>query len=73
MNTHHHGEMIREYLKATATSACGLRFREEEELLDTGGGLKKAAWFLLESGGASDEPFLVHNVDVISTIDLDVR
>ena len=38
----------------------------EEELLDTGGGLKKAAWFFLED----DEPFLVHNVDVVSTIDL---
>jgi len=34
-------------------------------LLDTGGGLKKAAWFF------SDEPFILHNVDVISTIDLE--
>jgi len=37
----------------------------EEILLDTGGGLKHAAHFFL----GSDEPFLVHNVDVISTID----
>jgi len=41
----------------------------EEVLLDTGGGLKKAAWFFLEDGNA-EEPFLLHNVDVISTIDL---
>ena len=34
-------------------------------LLDTGGGLKKAGWFFK---GA--EPFVLHNVDVISTIDL---
>src|SRR5262249_30754452 len=38
-------------------------------LLDTGGGLKKASRFFLE--GNSDEPFIVHNVDVVSTIDLD--
>jgi hypothetical protein len=42
----------------------------EEVLLDTGGGLKKAAWFFLEDGGSKNQPFLVHNVDVLSTIDL---
>ncbi|HET9942564.1 MAG TPA: sugar phosphate nucleotidyltransferase, partial [Terriglobia bacterium] len=36
-------------------------------LLDTGGGLKKAGWFFSESS----EPFLLHNVDVISNIDLE--
>jgi len=39
-------------------------------LLDTGGGLKKAAWFFLEDSSHWDEPFILHNVDVISTIDL---
>ena len=43
----------------------------EEILLDTGGGLKKAAWFFLEDSNRLEEPFIVHNVDVISTIDLD--
>ena len=38
---------------------------ERNELLETGGGLKKAAWFF-EDG----EPFLVHNVDVIHDLDL---
>jgi NDP-sugar pyrophosphorylase family protein len=33
--------------------------------------LKKAAWFFLEDSGSADEPFLLHNVDVISTIDLE--
>ena len=42
----------------------------EEILLDTGGGLKKAAHFFLEDSGGLDEPFILHNVDVISTIDL---
>ncbi len=41
----------------------------ERVLLDTGGGLKNAAWFFLDSGSV-DEPFILHNVDVISTIDL---
>jgi NDP-sugar pyrophosphorylase family protein len=40
----------------------------EDELLDTGGGLKKAGWFFLED--CRDEPFLLHNVDVLSNIDL---
>jgi NDP-sugar pyrophosphorylase family protein len=35
-------------------------------LLDTGGGLKKAGWFF----SGDSEPFILHNVDVISTIDL---
>jgi NDP-sugar pyrophosphorylase family protein len=35
-------------------------------LLDTGGGLKKAAWFFR----GDTEPFVLHNVDVISSIDL---
>jgi NDP-sugar pyrophosphorylase family protein len=43
-------------------------------LLDTGGGLKNAAWFFLEDADGrlcgKDEPFILHNVDVVSTIDL---
>jgi NDP-sugar pyrophosphorylase family protein len=39
-------------------------------LLDTGGGLKKAAHFFLEDSSGRDTPFILHNVDVISIIDL---
>jgi hypothetical protein len=46
----------------------------EEALLDTGGGLKKAAHFFVadsaKDSGHSAEPFILHNVDVLSTIDL---
>jgi NDP-sugar pyrophosphorylase family protein len=43
----------------------------EEQLLDTGGGLKKAAQFFLRDGAPQDgEPFVLHNVDVLSSIDL---
>jgi NDP-sugar pyrophosphorylase family protein len=71
VNTHHFGEMISEYLKANGNFCMRIEISHEEELLDTGGGLKKAAWFFLEGGGgAAREPFILHNVDVISTIDL---
>lgn len=68
VNAHHYAEMIVEYLQ---NHDFGMRIEvsREEDLLDTGGGLKKAAWFFLE-GRSSGSPFLVHNVDVISTIDL---
>ena len=45
-----------------------IEISREDVLLDTGGGLKKAAVVFLEVN--SQEPFLLHNVDVISTIDL---
>ena len=66
VNAHHHAEMIAEYLEGR-DFGMRVEISSEEELLDTGGGLKKAAWFFLEG---SDEPFLLHNVDVISAIDL---
>jgi NDP-sugar pyrophosphorylase family protein len=72
VNTHHHAEMIEEYLRANNDFGMRIEISREDALLDTGGGLKKAAWFFLEEGdhGALDEPFFVHNVDVLSKIDL---
>jgi len=69
VNVHHHAEKIINFLKSK--NNFGLRIeisREDNLLLDTGGGLKNAAWFFME--GNSLEPFLLHNVDVLSTIDL---
>jgi NDP-sugar pyrophosphorylase family protein len=68
VNTHHFAEMVEAYFKAHGNFGMRIEISREDTLLDTGGGLKQAAWFFLEGGG--DEPFLVHNVDVISTIDL---
>ncbi len=70
VNVHHFAEMILDYLKANGKFGMRIEISREETLLDTGGGLKKAAWFFLESGTGRDEPFILHNVDVISTIDL---
>ncbi len=68
LNVHHCAEMIAEYLRAHDSFGMSLELsREDARLLETGGGLKKAAHFFLST---ADEPFLLHNVDVISTIDL---
>ena len=70
VNAHHHADMICEYLEANKNFDMRIEVSREEALLDTGGGLKKAAWFFLEGGESAREPFIVHNVDVLSTIDL---
>jgi NDP-sugar pyrophosphorylase family protein len=76
VNVHHHAQMICAYLKDNGNFGMRVEVSREEELLDTGGGLKKAAWFFLEgragepAGSGRDDPFLMHNVDVISAIDL---
>ena len=71
VNTHHYADMIFEYLKANNNFGMRIEVSREETLLDTGGGLKRAADFFLEGGSNSQEPFILHNVDVISTIDLE--
>jgi mannose-1-phosphate guanylyltransferase len=69
INVHHLADMVVEYLKANKNFGMRIEVSCEDVLLDTGGGLKKAAWFFLEKGEGADEPFLLHNVDVISAID----
>ena len=68
VNVHHFADMILAYLRDNDNFGMRIEVSREEELLDTGGGLKKAAPFFLREG--SEEPFILHNVDVISTIDL---
>jgi NDP-sugar pyrophosphorylase family protein len=69
INIHHYADMVVESLKAAKNFGMHIEFSREEILLDTGGGLKQAAWFLGDSSGA-DSPFILHNVDIISAIDL---
>ena len=66
VNVFHHADMLERFLEGRAGD-LGLRMAisREEELLDTGGGIKKAAPWL-----AGAEPFFVHNADVVSGVDL---
>lgn len=70
INAHHFAGMIADYLKSKQNFGMNIEISVEESLLDTGGGLKKAARFFLQGDNNLDEPFLLHNVDVVSTIDL---
>jgi mannose-1-phosphate guanylyltransferase len=70
INTHHFADMVSDYLEINRNFGMRIEVSREDELLDSGGGLKKAAWFFLEDGAHSQEPFILHNVDVISNIDL---
>jgi NDP-sugar pyrophosphorylase family protein len=70
LNVHHFADMVVDYLKSKNNFGLRIEISREEILLDTGGGLKKAAWFFLEDAKNLDEPFLLHNVDIISNIDL---
>jgi NDP-sugar pyrophosphorylase family protein len=71
INIHHFADMVETYLKSKNNFDMRLELsREDDQLLDTGGGLKKAAWFFQHDPAHRDEPFLLHNVDVISNIDL---
>jgi NDP-sugar pyrophosphorylase family protein len=70
INVHHFADMVVAYLKKKNNFGLHIEVSREDQLLDTGGGLKKAAHFFLEDSGASEKPSIVHNVDVLSTIDL---
>ncbi|HEY4780675.1 MAG TPA: sugar phosphate nucleotidyltransferase [Chthoniobacterales bacterium] len=73
INVHHFADMVVDYLKKNDNFGMHIEISREEELLDTGGSLKKAAWFFKGSRGHSgkEAPFILHNVDVLSTIDLE--
>ncbi len=67
INVHHFGEQIIDFLKANNDFGLTIHISDErDQLLDTGGGIKKARCFF----DNSKEPFLVHNVDILSNIDL---
>ncbi|HXZ11692.1 MAG TPA: nucleotidyltransferase family protein [Candidatus Sulfotelmatobacter sp.] len=71
INVHSFADRIVGYLENNRNFGMNIAISREEILLDTGGGLKKAAHFFLGDSGSRIEPFLLHNVDVISTIDLE--
>ncbi len=65
INVHHFSKLVISFLK---NNDFGIKIHisdETEKLLDTGGGLKKAAVFF-----AGNEPILIYNVDIISNLNL---
>jgi len=65
INVHHLADQIISFLKEKKFDARIEISDESKQLLDTGGGLKKASWFFDDG-----KPFLVHNVDIVSNLDL---
>lgn len=66
VNVHHFPEQIKAYLRDNDNFGADIRISDESDrLLDTGGGLKKARPLFDEAS-----PILIHNVDILSNIDL---
>lgn len=66
INVHHFPEQILDVLKVNDNFGMSVSISDEsEELMETGGGLKKAEGFL-----CGTEPFFVRNVDILSDLDL---
>ena len=69
VNTHHLADQVAEFLtryrRRHRLAGLTLAISREEQLLDTGGGVQRAGWFFDDG-----EPFLVHNVDVLSDLHL---
>ena len=66
VNIHHFGEQIIDFLNANQNFGITIHISDERDmLLDTGGGIKKASTFF-----KGNEPFLIHNVDILSDTNL---
>jgi len=65
INIHHFAPQVREFVAQHPFDAH-ISFSDETALLlDTGGGIKQAAWFLKDSN-----PFIVYNVDIITDLNI---
>ena len=65
INIHHFGEMIMDYVKENNNFGIDIVFSDERQmLLETGGAIKHAVELL------GNEPFLIHNVDILSNVDI---
>jgi hypothetical protein len=66
VNVHHFAQQIVDYLKAQDNFGLDIRISDEsDQLLETGGGIKKALPLFDPT-----EPILIHNVDILSNLDL---
>lgn len=66
VNVHHFADQIIDFLKRNNNFGASITISDETDILmDTGGGLVKASWFFDDG-----KPFLVHNIDILSDINL---
>ncbi|UCH65732.1 MAG: nucleotidyltransferase family protein [Ignavibacterium sp.] len=65
INVHHFADQIIQFLEQRQFDAEFFISDERDKLLDTGGGLKHAQEFLI-----GNEPFILHNVDIVSNLNL---
>lgn len=66
VNTHHHADQVEKWIRERQPSGAELRIsREEPRPLETGGGMLAARQHF-----RGDLPILVHNVDIITSIDI---
>lgn len=66
INVHHFGDQIIEFLERNNNFNIRIEISDESmQLMDTGGGLKKASWFF-----ENNADFLLINVDVLTDLDL---
>lgn len=65
VNVHHFSELIIKFLNENDFGIPIHISDESDKLLDTGGGLKKAAHFFNDNS-----PVLIYNVDILSSLDL---
>ena len=66
VNVHHFASQVIDYLQENDNFGVDVRISDESErLLDTGGGIKKARPLFMP-----DAPILIHNVDILSNVDL---
>lgn len=67
VNVHHFANQIIDFIEENKLPVSKINVSDETEmLLDTGGGLLNAEKFL----AIDNRPFLVHNVDILSNVDL---
>ncbi len=64
INVHHFANMVIDFLQSRNNFGIDIAISYENQLLNTGGGLYKARWFF------DSEPFLLHNVDIFSNINI---
>lgn len=66
VNVHHFAGQVIRFLHDNGNFGMDIRISDESDmLLDTGGGIKKALPMFIP-----DEPVLIHNVDILSNVDL---